>query len=551
MLKSCLYLISISALLTISLTGCSDRGADPDFGQEVETEVDNQQTFKPEKGTTVYGTVMCDDLPLSGVVVSDGYDCVKTDKNGYYQLVSKKTHGYVFVSVPSGYKVETDGTLPQFHKYLKSDASELERADFTLLKDGGQERHTIVVLGDIQLAGINDDVTQFRDFVKDLNDYMDENSSQRFYGLTVGDMSYDRFWLSNAYDLYDYLYEINALNDITVFNTIGNHDHEQMAPGDFYSAVAYKTIIGPTYYSFNIGKVHYVVLDDIECTNPGTGDITYNAKIVQDQLNWLRRDLAFVPAETPLVVSLHSPLYKEDSGGKFRLGNSDILVDILGKRKVHFMSGHTHVMYNVVRNTHFEHNAGTVCGTWWKTQLETPGIHLSTDGTPGGYLLFEVDGTDFKWVYKATGKPVDYQFRAYDRNQICLSREAYVPDASDANAEKFLNAASAYTASSTANEVILNVWNYDPEWKIEVKENGVKLNVTNFTGKDPLHFISYSAKSINKNKSADFSSNTSHMFKVTAASATSTLDIKVTDRFGNTYTEKMERPKAFTVDNYL
>ena len=40
------------------------------------------------------------------------------------------------------------------------------------------------------------------------------------------------------------------------------------------------------------------------------------------------------------------------------------------------------------------------------------------------------------------------------------------------------------------------------------------------------------------------------VFKVTASSASSTLDIKVTDRFGNVYTETMTRPKAFTTDQY-
>ena len=40
------------------------------------------------------------------------------------------------------------------------------------------------------------------------------------------------------------------------------------------------------------------------------------------------------------------------------------------------------------------------------------------------------------------------------------------------------------------------------------------------------------------------------MWKVTASSATSTLEIKVTDNFGNVYTETMSRPKAFNVDTY-
>ena len=41
---------------------------------------------------------------------------------------------------------------------------------------------------------------------------------------------------------------------------------------------------------------------------------------------------------------------------------------------------------------------------------------------------------------------------------------------------------------------------------------------------------------------------TPHMFAVTASSATSTLEIRVTDRFGTPYTETMKRPKTFSTD---
>ena len=39
-----------------------------------------------------------------------------------------------------------------------------------------------------------------------------------------------------------------------------------------------------------------------------------------------------------------------------------------------------------------------------------------------------------------------------------------------------------------------------------------------------------------------------HMFDVTASSASSTLEISVTDSFGNVSTESMTRPKALTTD---
>ncbi len=43
---------------------------------------------------------------------------------------------------------------------------------------------------------------------------------------------------------------------------------------------------------------------------------------------------------------------------------------------------------------------------------------------------------------------------------------------------------------------------------------------------------------------------TNHMFRVAASSATSTLEFRVTDRFGRVYTETMTLPKDFSTDIY-
>ena len=99
------------------------------------------------------------------------------------------------------------------------------------------------------------------------------------------------------------------------------------------------------------------------------------------------------------------------------------------------------------------------------------------------------------------------------------------------------------------NDVLINVWGYDPSWTVEVTEGGTSLAVERVSVKDPLHIISYEAKRLNAGAvptSSFITGNTAHMFRVRASSATSTLEIKVTDRFGNIYTETMTRPKAFT-----
>jgi hypothetical protein len=498
--------------------------------------------------TTVYGLILCDGRPVKDVVVSDGYDVTKTDENGIYQLASEKKHNYVFISIPSGYTVKLSGSQPVFFQHLVNGPNVKERVDFTLYEDTDQTKHTMVIMGDIHLAARNNDLNQFQNFVNDLNTYMSSNTSVKFYGLTLGDLAWDQYWIPNGYDLNHYMKDIAKVN-APVFNTIGNHDHEQAAAGDFSTVALYKKIVCPTYYSFNIGKVHYVSIDDIECTNNGTGSRTYNTKVVNEVLDWLAKDIAMIGKDTPVVISMHSPVYNET--GTNRLTNSQTMLSILDGRMTHIMSGHTHIMYNVEKDDHFEHNAGSVCATWWWTGKETPGIHMSTDGTPGGYLLFNVDGTEFSWQFKATGKPLSHQFRTFDRNEIHITADKYVPSASEQFAADFIALAGEYAKPSTANEVLINVWDYDPQWKVEVTENGTPLTVTKVTAKDPLHMIAYPAKRWNAGKEPTFNTgNTTHFFKVKASAPNTTLSIKVTDRFGNVYTEEMTRPKAFTIDNY-
>ena len=323
--------------------------------------------------------------------------------------------------------------------------------------------------------------------------------------------------------------------------------------GDFETVVKYKKFLAPTYYSFNIGKIHYVVLDDIECSNTGAGDgasRNYADNIVNEQIEWLKKDLSYVSTSTPLVVTSHAPFYNDSGNGS--LNNLSVLESILSKYDdVHIFTGHTHKMYNVDKLSSkniFEHNAGAVCATWWWTGNFTSGIHVAQDGAPGGYSIVDIAGEEFKWQFKGTGKDINHQFRTYDRNQIALTADKFVPSGkSDADKKKFEDAAGDWVKTNKENYVYINVWNYDPEWTVEVTEDGKSLSVEKVTVKDPLHLIAYNGKT----PGGGFgTSNTKHMFRVKASSANSTLDIKVTDRFGNVYSESMKRPKAFSLEAY-
>ena len=97
------------------------------------------------------------------------------------------------------------------------------------------------------------------------------------------------------------------------------------------------------------------------------------------------------------------------------------------------------------------------------------------------------------------------------------------------------------------NNVLINVWGYDNAWTIKATENGIEREVKHIRMEDPLHTISYD---IPRAQTADLTdsfvtNNTVHMFMVEALLPDSSIDIEVTDRFGNVYRELMQRPKAF------
>ena len=504
-------------------------------------------------GNNVYGIVSCGTEGIPGVVVSDGVEVVQTDKDGVYQFKSKKKHKYVFISVPSGYEAMSEGVLPKIHVQLTKGENEPERVDFPLVEAPGQETHKMLFFGDMHMAARTSDAKQFANFVADINALVSANPDEQIYAMSLGDMTWELYWVSNKYSFDEYLRDANGIKNLQIFHTIGNHDHDMAFAGDFDTVTKYKKSLAPTYYSFNIGNVHYVVIDDIDCKNTGANTSAsrlYDDNVVSEQLEWLKKDLSFVPKTMPLVITMHAPVYNDSNNNS--LNNASAFEQIISGYTTHFWTGHTHKMYNVDKLSSkkiFEHNAGAVCATWWWTGHLTSGIHVAQDGAPGGYSIVDVTGTDFKWCFKGTGKDVNHQFRTYDRNQIVMTAEKFVPSnkQSASNNKAFEDAAKDWISPNDANYVYINVWNYDTKWTVEVKEDGKALNVERVTIKDPLHLIAYNAKT----PTGGFgTTNTKHMFRVKASSATSTLDIKVIDRFGNVYTETMTRPKKFSLDIY-
>lgn len=525
--------------------------------------------FKPDAGTTVYGIVSSAGVGVENVVVSDGAEVTVTNEKGIYQLKSAKKWGYVFISVPSGYEVPSVGVLPQFHCALKNSADVVERADFKLEKVDGQDSYKIFMLGDMHLANRTGDLGQFAQFTSDLTDYMTRHKGEKMYALTLGDMTWDLYWYSNSYYFPQYLNTVNSqIKNLQIFHTMGNHDNDFQTRSDYDAAVKYVDQICPTYYSFNIGKVHYVVMDDIDCSSyDGSTSRNYVKSLSAEQLDWLAKDLSHVAKTTPVVVAMHAQVFYPTTSG-FKIDHDQVntlrLFDILDGYTVRFVTGHTHKLFNVTPDAPIvdghnfrEYNSGSVCASWWWSGNLTPGIHIGTDGTPGGYGIWDVTGTDFQCLYKSTGWPEEYQFRSYDLNNVHFSM-ADVPlmpsDISASVKNAYMQYVNAYPQNND-NEVLINIWNWNSDWTLSVvDENRKTLPYTEVWAYDPLHIAALSVKRFNnaglKSTPSFITDKFTHFFKVKADDADTDLVITVKDEFGNEWTENMQRPKAFSTDAY-
>lgn len=516
----------------------------------------------PDKtGMTVRGAVFCGSTAIQGAVVSDGVEVTTTDENGYYWLPSDKYHGYVFISVPSGYQPLTEGSFPQFWQPLTGSQFEHEQHNFELVKVEN-DRYTLFVTTDIHLANRTNDLNQYNsDFVPDLIQSMEECGTRPFYTFVLGDMTWDQFWYTNKFNMENYVKSVNDAEFPSIFYHLpGNHDNDPYCPDDFKAEAAYKEWLGPTYYSFNIGKVHYIALDNNVYINNGAsegtmGDRSFHNYVTDMQLDWLKKDLALIDKSAPIFVGLHCPIFGFNSSLEVTnamYGDADrtnLLECFEGFSNVHFLTGHTHYNHNTVYSESvMEHNTAAVCSTWWWTGKYGNG-HVCRDGSPGGYSIYEIDGTKIKWHYKGLGMSRDEQFLSYDMNKV---KEYFsVNQMAVKFLKRFPNRDDYKDVGN--NMVYINVWNWDSEWEIKVNDGSKDLPVTQIYQRDPLHTISYDVPRVSEADtytSSFASSPCVHLFEVQAPDANTTLTITVTDRFGNTYKEVMSRPKAFATNMY-
>ncbi len=443
---------------------------------------------------------------IAGVVVSDGLNITTTDAKGRFRMDTDQDSRFVFISTPSGYissTLQSGSSVGDDCLFYKEIGKKVKSYDFVVRKNPVDDtNHNIIVIADPQISE-REELPELQKHSDDIASFVETMDGDYTFGLCLGDIV---GWDHSIYPQYS---KIMGKAGIEYRHVIGNHDMTNWGRSYETSLKNYGDMYGPAWYSFNVGDVHYVVMND----NFYVGrDYFYIGYIDERQLSWLEKDLSHVPAGSRVVVSMHIPttLDKSDRDA-FQYGrigdnlcNKPAFYKMLEPYKTMILSGHMHTAdYEQISENIFEINVAGLCGAWWCGEV-------CIDGSPAGFKVFDMDGSDVKWIYKGCGHPLEYQMKVY---------------VNDPN---------------HPGQVVANVWDYDPAWKVEYFEDGVLVGaMERFTSQDPL------AKELYKDPSSlkrawVYAAPTENMFKSAISEGAKTAEVRVTDRFGRVYTKSIE-----------
>ena len=448
--------------------------------------------------------------PVSGVVVSDGYDCVRTDKKGKYTIECAPEATHLFISVPAGYETSGQqgfGSYPDFYVPMNPSAGKPGkfRADFRLRTvKQPQKEFTLLLVGDPQSDSDAQIDRYERETIADMKQTIGQTGTYTV-AIALGD-------IVGRGDGQSHLRHKRVMGKLGIpyYATIGNHDKDALD----YSGETFSQALGPRWYSFNVGDVHFICMDNVDSFDEHRKGAKYHAGFSDVQLQWLKKDLAFVGKDKMVFMYYHIP-ERDHVSHK----NHDAVFSLIsGYKNAVTACGHTHFFQPYMETGYgtSEYIMGAACGYFWRS-------HCAGDGTPNGYSVMTISGTGITDAYfKGTGHSRDHQIRIYRGDDVFGSEKA------------------SYTYGMGNDVVVANVFfaGMGGKWKIEVFEDGrlsgemEKLDPT--IGDLWIRGYHTGVKNFPK-KSA--SSPCHHLFRYKLKKNDAKVLIRATDPFGNTYTQ--------------
>jgi outer membrane protein assembly factor BamB len=214
----------------------------------------------------------------AGVGVSDGYDVVLTSATGYYVLPNAgQDVDFINVSQPS----DTAKSTTTFYQFPSALDLSTTMFNFPLWPAAAGQSTTQTVFA--QITDIHTTSEADRDLqLEGCQDIWDMDPAPDFIAAT-GDLVNTGSTISQ-YENYMPSVEQSPL---PYFNVIGNHDRNSGTVSN------YRAYLGPDYYSFDQGGVHFVARNIIQTS--------------ARQDTWLQNDLATLAPGKPIVLMQHYP----------------------------------------------------------------------------------------------------------------------------------------------------------------------------------------------------------------------------------------------------
>lgn len=454
--------------------------------------------------STVYGLISDDSgNPVSGVPVTDGYKFTTTNAKGVYEMVADPNSVFIYYTLPAQYEISLNSSshLPSF--YTKINPAKKTRVDFTLKKRASvPSEFAFGVFGDIHIKKAEDAVSLTNYGMVQMAKYMNDNcAGMPCFGVSLGDINDNNradFWPDARKALGGARLSSGAF--LPFYAVIGNHDHNGRTGNPAYEGKEefdigttgnFNAAFGPTCYSFDMGKVHFVAIDNYIAmgapTSSGTALAGKGASgLSAAVLAWLQADVAHVKGKEDKMIVVLQHCHQRGFGPSGYQNFNEELDAIKGFRDAYIFSGHAHICESYKYTSYktgsgryiMERIHGVPMGNFWESRY-------SPDGSPAGFYVYKVVGNQFlSWEFQNTHDPDD-QMRLYD------SQAKYDLDGAWSNRYRWTRSWNANPATSgidegnnsknlylSGNYLLAHIYHGDEDWQVSLIEDGVEKKMT-------------------------------------------------------------------------
>ncbi|MBN2099913.1 MAG: metallophosphoesterase [Dehalococcoidia bacterium] len=385
MIRKALAILLLAGLLAIpNMVGCSSGTEFPDGITGIVFEDANANGVQDE-----------DEGGVKGVLVSDGVYCRSTNKAGEYNLPAEES--LVFITTPADY-------TPTGQWYATISSGQL---DFGLrhTPEKDSSDFTFVQMTDMHVDQEHE--TAFSELITELNEMGPA------FVVSTGDLINEgnAATVAEAEQCFDVYENATSTLSMPLYNAVGNHDvvgiysDDVPATDPAYGEGIFVRRFGPTYYSYDWGDYHCIVLDPNDLVD---GQQIY--QISDTQLQWLKDDLKRRKG-APLLIFFHEPT------ASWR-NRSEVLAALKG-HSAKLFCGHLHQDTMTSATDVYEQITGAVCGEWWHG--------ANPDGKPAGYRIITVKGEEVDSLYKGTGeeRTIDPGLTPIVNGQVDLAIKIY------------------------------------------------------------------------------------------------------------------------------